>query len=75
MPTDPTTTLELDLVTSAVLLTVARVGCIVSISEVGDRFVATGTGAAGETWIVRAADPYTAAVELAKGMGVDLRVG
>ena len=61
-------------VTSAVLFAVARLGYVVNIRQDGGRYVATGYRD-GETFVVRAADPYAAAVELAGQVGIELEDG
>ncbi len=71
---DPADALDLDPVTSAVLFAVARLGYVVNIRQDGGLFVATAYRDS-ETFIARVPDPYTAAVELAQRVGVELEDG
>ena len=56
----------------AVLCT--RLGYVVNIRQDGEVYVATGFRD-GETFVTRAAEPYAAAVELARRVGVELEDG
>lgn len=72
MPPDPADNVELDDVSKATLSTIAGLGYTVNIRRVGDLVVATAHGQEGQTFIARGPDFYSAAVELARQVGIDL---
>ena len=58
--------------TPVILESIGSVGYIVEMTySTGHVFIATNEDT-GERFIVRAADPYRAACELAQGVGIDL---
>lgn len=65
----------LDPPTRATLAVIADAGYVVNIRQDAGLYVATATRPDGQVWIARAPDPYTAAVELAGQVGIDLEDG
>ena len=66
---------DFDPPTRAVLAAIVAEGFTVTVQPVGGLLVLTATQPDGRRFVVRAADPYRGAVELAGSVGFDLADG